>query len=372
MTEPPRPGAERHERILVVDDEEIMRAMMGDVLADAGYRVDAAPGVAEALALLAAQDIDLVVSDMRMPIKTGVDLLRWCRESRKGMPVILVSGYADATLIVEALNLGADSFLSKPFRPDVLVEQVEAKLAIKRLERVRAEFVQHLEKANQVLEDQVRARTAELGLTQDVTVVALAGLAETRDPETGKHIERTRTYVRLLAEHLHEHGPTGYVMRKTAIDLLYRTAPLHDIGKVGVPDAILLKPGKLLPEEFVIMKMHTTYGGDALSRAARQLASGSFLHFASEIAYQHHERWDGQGYPAGLAADKIALTARFMAVADVYDALVSKRCYKEAMPHEKAAAIVLAGRGTQFDPVVTDAFVAVAGRFAEIAAELAD
>jgi putative two-component system response regulator len=367
------------ENVLVVDDDDMVRDIARDVLEDAGFRVTTAAGVAEAQGVLQSGGVDLVVSDIRMPVATGIDLLRWCRTTKRNVPFILMSAYADATLIVDALNLGADSFLSKPFTNDALVAQAREKLAARRLARIQARFADHLDGANRMLEQTVRTRTAELQmaaeelkLSQDVTIVSLASLAEARDPETGMHIERTRSYVRRLAEHLAGQGPASHRLEERAIDLLYRTAPLHDIGKVGTPDAILLKPGKLTPEEFEVMKKHTTYGGDALARAASRLQPGSFLEQAATIAYQHHERWDGKGYPAGLAGELIALPARLMAVADVYDALVSRRPYKEPMPHEKACAIIEAGRGSQFDAVVVDAFVALSGTFADIARQLAD
>jgi putative two-component system response regulator len=367
------------ERVLVVDDDEPLRSLMTDILSQAGLEVVAAPDVAGAQAILAQQVVDLVVSDMRMPGGTGVDLLRWCRQAGHDTPFVMVSGYSDSALIVDALNLGAGSFVSKPFANEALLQQVEARLAVQRLARMQVLFTVHVENANRRLEQTVHERTVELKVageevrtTQDVTIVALAGLAEARDPETGSHIERTRAYVRTLAQHLAANGPDGYRLSESAIDLLHRTAPLHDLGKVGTPDAILLKPGKLTVEEFEVMKKHTTYGGDALARAAGRLSTGSFLELASQIAYQHHERWDGKGYPKGLAGEAIALSARLMAIADVYDALVSKRPYKEPMTHERSREIILAGRGTQFDPIITDAFGATEKAFEEIAKRLAD
>jgi HD-GYP domain-containing protein (c-di-GMP phosphodiesterase class II) len=216
----------------------------------------------------------------------------------------------------------------------------------------------------------LREKTEELRLTRDVTIMSLASLAETRDNETGAHLLRTQRYVKHLAEHLR--GEPGYAAELGADDiyLLFKSAPLHDIGKVGIPDHILLKPGRLTPVEFEIMKTHTTLGGDALKVGEESLGSNSFLRVAREIAYGHHEKWDGSGYPKGLRAAEIPLSGRIMA--DVYDALISKRVYKEAFSHAEAKAIIRAGRGSHFDPAVVAAFLAVEEKFIATAQAYSD
>ncbi len=219
----------------------------------------------------------------------------------------------------------------------------------------------------------IRARTEELRKTRDVTILGLASLAETRDNETGAHILRTQRYVRALARHLAAHPGFADALDEETVDLLYKSAPLHDVGKVGIPDAILLKPGKLDEGEFEIMKTHAALGAEAIRVAERELGEGaSFLRFAREIAATHHEKWDGSGYPAGLAGDAIPVSGRLMAVADVYDALISKRVYKPAFSHEEAKDIILEGRGSHFDPDVVDAFGAIEESFREIAADFSD
>ncbi len=215
-------------------------------------------------------------------------------------------------------------------------------------------------------------RTLDLERTQDATIVTLASLAETRDNETGAHILRTQRYVRVLAAHLSAKPEHAALLTPETIELLYKSAPLHDVGKVGVPDAILLKPGRHTPEEFEIMKMHAVYGRDSLKSAESMLGSNSFLRLAQEIAYTHHEKWDGSGYPQGLSGRDIPLSGRLMALADVYDALISKRVYKPAFPHEKAKGIILEGRGTHFDPEILDTFLAVEDEFLHIAWEYGD
>jgi len=220
--------------------------------------------------------------------------------------------------------------------------------------------------------DAIRQRTEEIQLTRDVTILSLASLAETRDNETGAHILRTQRYVRALAEHLAGHENFHDVLDEDAIEMLFKSAPLHDIGKVGIPDAILLKPGKLSHEEFEIMKTHTTLGVEAIGGAEKELGGTSFLSYAREIAETHHEKWDGSGYPKGLKGNGIPVSGRLMALADVYDALISKRVYKPAFTHEKAKAIILEGRGSHFDPDVVDAFVELEGGFREIADSFRD
>ena len=215
----------------------------------------------------------------------------------------------------------------------------------------------------------IRERTKELGLTRDVTILTLASLAETRDNETGAHILRTQRYVRALAQQLRTHPRFAGELDEETIDLLGKSAPLHDIGKVGIPDAILLKPGKLSDEEFSVMKEHARIGAEALSVAEQQLGTNSFLRLAREISLTHHEKWDGTGYPGGLRGDVIPVSGRLMAVADVYDALISKRVYKAAFSHEKSIEILNEGRGRHFDPDIVDAALALEGVFREIAEE---
>jgi len=230
-----------------------------------------------------------------------------------------------------------------------------------------------LKNQNERLEIEVEKRTRKLQETQDATIVILASLVETRDNETGNHIRRTQHYVRALARQLQSHPAFAFYLVEHQIDILFKSAPLHDIGKVGILDSILLKPGKLDPEEFEVMKTHTTLGHDAIERAEKKLGiTVEFLACAKEIALNHQEKWDGSGYPRGLAGNAIPISARLMAVADVYDALTSHRIYKDAMGHDQAIAIILEGRGSHFDPDVVDAFAEIIDQFEDIAARYAD
>jgi response regulator RpfG family c-di-GMP phosphodiesterase len=237
-------------------------------------------------------------------------------------------------------------------------------------ERAVASF---LKDQNAFLDSEVKRRTREVEMVQDVTIVAMASLAESRDNETGNHIRRTQNYVLTLAKELQTHPRFAATLDEKTIEMLYKSAPLHDIGKVGIPDAILLKPGKLTPEEFEIIKTHTTIGRDTIA-AAENLIGGpsTFLRLAREIAHYHQEKWDGSGYPEGLRGKAIPISARLMALADVYDALISKRVYKPPFPHEKAVEIITEGRAKHFDPDIVDAFLRVEGQFRAIAERFED
>jgi putative two-component system response regulator len=263
-------------------------------------------------------------------------------------------------------DAGAVDYITKPISPPIVVARVQTHLALK----AAADF---LKDKNAYLEKEVDKRTREVQLIQDVTIMAMASLAETRDNETGNHIRRTQNYVRALAKKLQRHVRFAATLDDATVDMLYKSAPLHDIGKVGIPDTILLKPGKLTPEEFEVMKTHTTLGRDAIIAAENLIdAPSTFLRMAREIAHYHQEKWDGSGYPEGMKGEAIPLSARLMALADVYDALISRRVYKPPFPREKAVAIIREGRGAHFDPDVVDAFVAIEQEFATIADEYAD
>jgi adenylate cyclase len=221
-------------------------------------------------------------------------------------------------------------------------------------------------------EQRVKERTRELAMVQEATIESMSSLTETRDPDTGGHIRRTQNYIRLLAEYLKNQPEFAPFLDEETIDLLCKSAPLHDIGKVGVSDRILLKPGKLTDQEFEEMKQHTVYGRDTILVAERKLGNTSFLRVAREIAYSHHERWDGFGYPEGLKGEHIPVPGRLMALVDTYDAVTSKRVYKSPLPHEEAVQIIIEAKGAQFDPAVVDAFLEVKEDFRQIALRYAD
>jgi putative two-component system response regulator len=284
----------------------------------------------------------------------------------RDIPVIFLTamtGIDDERL---GLDLGAVDYVTKPISPSIVLARVRNHLQLK----AARDFLQQ---QNEFLEHEVRRRTHQVGAIQDVTIRAMASLAETRDNETGNHIRRTQAYVRALANQLRQHPRFREFCTDQNIELLYKSAPLHDIGKVGIPDRILLKPGPLTPEEFEVMKTHTTIGRDAIDHALVGIGDGTeFLEMAKEIAYSHQEKWDGSGYPEKLGGGDIPIAARLMAVADVYDALISRRVYKPSKTHEEAMAIMVDGRARHFDPAILDAFLEIHEEFRAIAARFAD
>jgi len=354
--------------ILVVDDTPDNLMLMANLLKES-YTVKAANNGEKALRI--ARDTphpDLILLDVMMPGITGHEVAQILQAdpATRDIPIIFLTAMASAADETRGLEMGAADYITKPISPPIVLARVRTQLKVK-------DAADFLRDQNAYLEREVQRRTRELSAIQDVTIHAMASLAETRDNETGNHIRRTQHYVKILAEHLREHPRFRHFLDDATITLLFKSAPLHDIGKVGIPDAILLKPGRFTPEEFEIMKTHTTLGRDAIAHAEQQLGMDvDFLNLAKEIAYCHQEKWDGSGYPQGLAGDAIPISARLMAVADVYDALISRRVYKEGMPHEKAVGIILEGRGSHFDPDVLDAFEANMARFQEIAARFAD
>ena len=342
--------------VLVVDDTPDNLSLMGGLLRD-HYHVKVANQGEKALKIAQGeQPPDLILLDIMMPGMDGYEVCRRLKANlhTRDIPVIFLTARADMEDERQGLALGAVDYITKPISPPILLARVATHLALK----ASADF---LRDKSAYLEREVALRTLEVQAIQDVTIMAMTSLAETRNNETGNHIRRTQLYVKALAEHLRDHPRFAHVLTDRMVDLLYKSAPLHDIGKIGIPDAILLKPGKLTVEEFEIMKTHTTLGRNAIEEAERRLGMRvAFLSVSKEIAYSHQEKWDGSGYPEGLKGDAIPVSARLMAVADVYDALISKRVYKPAFPHEQACATIVKGRGTHFDPDMVDAFVAIA------------
>jgi putative two-component system response regulator len=354
--------------VLVVDDTADNLSLMAGLLKDT-YRVKVANSGEKALKIVQGDSPpDLILLDIMMPGMSGYEVCQLLKSSdaTRCIPIIFLTAMTAVEDEKKGLELGAADFITKPISPPIVMARVATQLQVK----AAADF---LRDQNAYLENEVAKRTAELSAVQDVTIMAMASLAETRDSDTGNHIRRTQYYVKVLAEKLSTHPRFRSYLTTSAIDTLFKSAPLHDIGKVGIPDRILLKPGKFTQEEFEIMKSHTTLGRDAIVRAEQQLnLKVDFLNCAKEIAYFHQEKWDGSGYPTGASGDAIPISARLMALADVYDALISRRVYKEGMPHERAAAIIVEGRGTHFDPDMVDAFVDLQDEFRAIALQYAD
>lgn len=354
--------------VLVVDDTPDNLALMSALLKER-YKVKVANDGPRALRIAAGErPPDLILLDIMMPGMDGYEVCRRLKAApaTREIPVIFLTARAGTEDEESGFALGAVDYITKPISPPIVLARVETQLRLK----ASADF---LRDQNAFLEQEVARRTREVQAIQDVTILAMASLAETRDNETGKHIRRTQLYLRTLAERLRTHPRFAAYLTPEQIDVLFKSAPLHDIGKVGIPDHILLKPGRLEPDELTLMKTHTTLGRDAIEHAEAQLGMPlDYLACAKEIAYCHQEKWDGTGYPQGLAGDAIPISARLMALADVYDALICRRVYKKAMSHEDAVGIIVAGRGTHFDPDVVDAFLDVVDEFRSIARRYAE
>ena len=354
--------------ILVVDDTPENLSLMSGLLSDQ-YIVKVAPSGARALKIAHGERLpDLILLDVMMPEMDGYEVCRQLKAdpATAGIPVVFLTAKVQVEDEQHGFNLGAVDYITKPVSPPILLARVKTHLTLK----ASADF---LRDQNAFLEQEIERRTDEVRALQDVTILTMASLAETRDNDTGNHILRTQYYVKVLAEHLAAHPRFASELTPRYIELLFKSAPLHDIGKVGIPDRILLKPGKLDADEFEIMKTHTTLGRDAIVMAEERLGVRvPFLETAKEIAYSHQEKWDGSGYPEGLAGDAIPLSARLMAVADVYDALICRRIYKTPKTHQQAVDIMLAGRGSHFDADILDAFLALQVEFQAIAARYED
>lgn len=336
--------APKRMRVLVVDDDDVTAAVLEHSLIEFGYDVTVARNGREAFDLLRSGEIRMVVSDWCMPEMTGLELCRRVRQRRSGtyVYIIMLTSNSSTKDVIEGLNAGADDYITKPFQPEEL---------------------------------QVRLRVGERVLSlesRDLTIFALAKLAESRDPDTGAHLERIREYCRILAEELVHTKSTMEEIDEEFVHMIYLTSPLHDIGKVGIPDHVLLKPGPLTYEEIEIMKRHTEIGGQTLDALARTNTEATFLLMARDIAWTHHERYDGGGYPRGLSGRNIPLCGRIVALADVYDALTSKRVYKEAYSHGVARSVICEGLGTHFDPVIVDAFLSREHDFMRLKEALAE
>ncbi|HEY7120042.1 MAG TPA: response regulator [Tepidisphaeraceae bacterium] len=325
-------------RALIVDDDDICLDMLQGVLDQMGYQVDRAADGAQALAKLRADQLQLVITDWSMPRMNGIELCQAIRKDEfdRYIYVIMLTSHQGGQEKIEGLHAGADAFLVKPLNP--------------------AELIVSLKTADRILSLE----------TRDLAMFALAKLAESRDPETGAHIERVQSYARLLAQYLSTTEAYHNVIDAEYVRLIFQTSPLHDIGKVGIPDSVLLKPGKLTEEEFAIMRTHASLGAQTLDASLKRFPNIRFLQMARDIAQSHHEWWDGSGYPSGLSREQIPLAARIVALADVYDALTSRRVYREAMSHHQARSSILRERGTHFDPDVVDAFVRTEKQFIAI------
>lgn len=347
--------------ILVVDDTPDNLTLLSGLLRDF-YKVKVATSGVRALAICRDTPPDLILLDVMMPDMDGYQTIIALKQDGQlaDIPVIFLTAKTEQEDEAKGLALGAVDYITKPVNRPIMLSRVRTHLTLKQAR-------DFLKGKNEYLEAEINRRLREIALIKEVSIVAMASLAETRDNETGSHLHRTQQYMRTLAVYLQKHERFRGFLTDDNIELLVKSAPLHDIGKVGIPDHILLKPEGLTQEEFEIMKRHAEIGLEAIERAEKIMGNTeTFLSVAKEIAYSHHEKWNGSGYPQGLVGEKIPISARLMAVADVYDALISKRVYKQAFPHEMAVAIIREGAGEHFDPAVVEAFLALEKVFLNI------
>lgn len=369
--------------ILIADDQPENLLVLEDLLSDIYTIITVSDGKQVLDYFVAGKTADLILLDVLMPEIDGFETCQRLKnqEQTRDIPIIFLTGLGSASDEEYGLSLGAEDFIHKPFSPPVVLARVRNHLALSQAKISMRDRNENLERIVAERTREIQQQTTELMFSkqrliaaQSATITAFCSLAEARDNETGNHIRRTQNYVLALAEKLQDHPHFRAELTDELIQLLFKSAPLHDIGKVAVPDHVLLKPGRLTPDEWVIMQRHCLHGRDAIAQCASELEDGeeSFLKYAMEIAYSHHERWDGNGYPEKLAGKAIPLSARLMAVADVYDALISRRVYKPPFPHAQAVEMITADRGTHFDPEITDAFLSIASIFKGIAITYGD
>lgn len=344
---------EENPTLLIIDDEPVNLSVLSQILSKT-YTVRAANSGVRALQVANSfPQPDLILLDILMPNMDGYLVLKKLQDNKDTaeIPVIFVTALDQSVDEEKGLNLGAVDYISKPIKSSILLARVKTQLILKQARTF-------LRNKSDFLEEEVNRRMQENLTVQNATIRALAHLAETRDPETGSHILRTQSYVEALAKKLKNKGLFKETICDEYISLVTRSAPLHDIGKVGIPDNVLLKPGPLNAKEWHIMKTHSELGANAIELTEKDLnQSIDFLNLAKEIAHFHHEKWDGSGYPKGLSGEGIPISARLMAIADVFDALTTERVYKNAMSCDEAKTIIIEGKGKHFDPVMVDAFI---------------
>jgi putative two-component system response regulator len=350
-----------HATIMAVDDTPANLKLLEQMLQSQRYRVLAFSSGKLALKAAAENPPDLILLDIRMPEMDGFEVCRRLKidDVLKEIPVLFISALSEAADKVMAFSVGGVDYVTKPFQFDEVHARVETHLRLRKLQH-------ELEKHNLHLEELVKEKIREISDSQLATIRAVSKLAESRDDDTGQHIDRTQIFSKVLAEKMRGNPRYAGSISDTFVDNIYHASPLHDIGKVGIPDNILLKPGKLTPEEFEIMKTHTLIGANTLQTIHGKYPKNAFINMGITIARSHHEKWDGSGYPDGLAGEDIPLAARIMAVSDVYDALRSARPYKPAFTHEKSCGIIIEGGGRHFDTAIINAFTELEAAFAEI------
>lgn len=340
--------------VLIIDDAPENLRLLSAVLKHGGMVPRPVTSGRLAIEAAIADPPDLILLDLSMPQMSGVEVCRWFKQDEqfKGIPIIFISGHQEIDEKVEAFRAGAADYIGKPFQEEEVLARIITHLLIR---RENIGLVSHNVQLEELIAEQVVAMTA----SQLATIFALAKLAETRDSDTGHHIERVQTYSKMIAQRMKDANMIPVPIPVDFIDTVYQTAALHDIGKVGTPDAILLKPGALSEEEFAEMKKHSDLGARTLVAVQKRFPDNQFLCMGVEVARSHHEQWNGSGYPDSLRGREIPFSARIVAVADFYDALTSNRCYRKAIEHEPTIQMIRDGSGKHFDPDIVTAFLSI-------------
>jgi putative two-component system response regulator len=346
--------------IVIVDDDPVQLNIVISILGDK-YKCTPLASGQQALKFFSAHSADLILLDYNMPGLNGVEVMKRLHSevNTENTPVIFLTGVDDEEGEAAALRLGAADYILKPIRPAVLISRVKNQL----------ELYEHRVKLQNLVEEQmydIQRANEMLKKREENTLNLLARITDLRDEDTGTHILRTTEYTRILAECIVADPRPGYELTREEAQNIVKCAKLHDIGKIAIPDDVLLKPAKLTPEEFEIIKKHPVYGEQFFSEFINKDDSDPFLEVAREITYSHHEKWDGSGYPQGLSGQDIPLSGRIVAIADVYDALTSERPYKKAFSHEKAAQIIVEDAGRHFDPYLVSLFIEKQDEFVRI------
>ena len=340
--------------IFVVDDNDTNLVAAKQAL-KGHYKVRTLPSAVKLFSMMEELIPDLILLDIEMPDMDGFEVLTRLKETNADVPVIFLTSILDADVEAKGFQLGAVDFVTKPFSAPVLINRIRTHLEIDELIRERTA--------------QLQMKTVQLKNLQSAIIFGFADMVECRDEGTGGHIERTSTYIRILVDAMAEEGLYLDEIEKLDLELFVESARLHDVGKIAISDVILNKPGKLTDEEFDIMKTHTLEGEHAIDQIASRTDDVEFLHNAKLFAGNHHERWDGRGYPRKLKETDIPFQGRVMAIADVYDALVSERPYKKPFTPDEAVKIIMEGAGSQFDPFIADVFYKVMDKFEAVVRE---
>jgi len=357
--------------VFLVDDD-ITNLTIGKKALSGTYNVFTLNSGQVMLDMLGKLTPDLILLDVKMPDMDGYEAIEKLKDNKETaeIPVIFLTSLTQEETELKGLSLGAIDYITKPFSPPLLLKRLEVHLLVEQQKRKLWEQQAELLLLNNNLEQLVDEKTATVVELKNAILSVMAELVEYRDEITGGHIVRTQRYMKSLLDSMKAHGVYANEVSSLDEELILQSCQLHDVGKIAVSDGILNKPGKLSPEEFEVVKTHTTFGGKIIERLKEKTRDSDFLEYAKIFAVAHHEKWDGSGYPKGLKGEEIPLLGRMMAIGDVYDALVEERPYKAAFPHEKAVAIIMEGRGIHFDPHLIDLFAQTHQEFERILEEV--